>query len=222
MSDDVAGPSVRWVLHEGNARIGVHADGWALWEKDGAAKAGEVLDLGEIVLDAGRELRGNVVDAEGRPVAGARVRVDHLHGPRSVAGSDGTFVLPHVRSTGAYVVVEADGFLREEVTVYAARLAESLRIPLRRGGLLRVRVLGAKGGPGAGYQVDVDPYAERTYENSSWMQTDMEGHAHERLPAGRYALRVRRASDNNESPVLAETEVTLVEGGEHPLEIRLP
>lgn len=59
----------------GAAQLLVQAPGHEPWWREVALEPGGTLDLGTIVVGCGPALRGRVVDAEGRPVAGAEVRV---------------------------------------------------------------------------------------------------------------------------------------------------
>ena len=113
----------------------------------------------DFVLPPGARLIGRIRDEAGKPLAGARIRVDSsltdltssvLAGARSDA--DGEFVIPCVSPNCLRVLVEADGFLP------ATRLASAgtrLELSLRRGVLVTGCARHADGRPMAGADVEV-------------------------------------------------------------------
>src|SRR5262245_8413502 len=218
--DAVRGASVRWILAEERSRIGIRAEGLALWERDVDVPAGEVLDLGEIALDAGRDVAGQVVDGTGRPVPGAQVETEHRFGPEAETDSNGKFVLRHASRTSFPVFAEADGYVRGGAIAEPAGAGERLRIELPRGGLVRITVRAANGGPGIAYSVHVDASGQLAEPNYAWLQSDENGQCQARLSPGSYRISVLRGVDSEVS--LAREDVTLVEGAETAVEVRLP
>jgi hypothetical protein len=216
----VVGAVVRWRLDHEEARVGVVATGLALWERDVRVQAGAVLDLGDVVLEAGRRLEGQVVDPEDHPVADVEVNLDHLFGPGTRSGSDGRFVLEHIPRDPVWLRVSAKDYLRELVAADARASAQPIRISLRRGALVRIAVRTADGGPGLGYEVRVNAATDLPEPNSAWEVTDELGGCQARLSPGTYRVSVLRR-DGLETQV-AQTTVTLAEGTETDAEIRLP
>ncbi len=108
-----------------------------------------------LTLDAGGSIAGVVVRAEdGRPIAGATVRVGTAH----VASTDdeGRFELDGMSGT-PFVEVRADGYatMRRHVSrpLGAGSSLVDLRIPLARGGSIAGRVVSADGRPASGAAV---------------------------------------------------------------------
>jgi protocatechuate 3,4-dioxygenase beta subunit len=99
------------------------AEGLAVDTRTVQAHPDAEADVGDVVLEAGAALRGRVVEQGGRPVADARVSVDHRGdrtqtGPAALAAdeaewagtaADGSFRLPGLRAGEITLVVEADG-----------------------------------------------------------------------------------------------------------------
>lgn len=87
---------------------------------------GQSRDVGTIHVTAGRRVRGRVVAADGAPLRGASVRVEHpaarglrdgMMRPRreALTGVEGTFEVDRVHDGPAVVVVEAKGHAEVEV-----------------------------------------------------------------------------------------------------------
>ena len=84
-------------------------------------------DLGEIVLDAGLLLIGNVRAADGRPLAGARVKLAEFGGlpagdggpapTEATTGPDGEYRFDHLGPRQFTVDVEAEGFAPRSATL---------------------------------------------------------------------------------------------------------
>lgn len=122
----------------------------------------DAVALGDVMLWPGHELRGEVVDEQGRPVRGARVVARVVAGPpnpgrwpqqeygplrslraATVSGNDGRFVLPCVARHGTALEVAARGHLRTELRPH--EIGEPLRIELRTSGVVRGEVRGTDG-----------------------------------------------------------------------------
>ncbi|QDV06233.1 Cna protein B-type domain protein [Planctomycetes bacterium Poly30] len=118
----------------------------------------ETVDLGTIVLDPGRSLRGLVLDGAGDGVEGAEVLAipvgaDGLAPRRALADAEGAF---EVRGLGVgtwKVRPSAEGFAAgslREVVVEEGRDSEELRLTLVLGLEIEVRVVDGSGTPRAG------------------------------------------------------------------------
>jgi Carboxypeptidase regulatory-like domain len=87
------------------------------WRGIATLDAAGPVDLGRLVLDAGRKLEGIVADGDGRPLANIAIWIRSMgflwgeilqaedsafirRGPRRVTGADGKFSIPHLEKTG--------------------------------------------------------------------------------------------------------------------------
>ncbi len=98
---------------------------------------GENCNDDEQTLDPGRDLRGRVIDRDGRGVAGAELSTDTAD---ATANANGAFELNGVRSTACEISVEADGFLARKVAITAdaaAQVVITLMRPVRLVGTVR-------------------------------------------------------------------------------------
>ncbi|MFL5357906.1 carboxypeptidase regulatory-like domain-containing protein [Archangium sp.] len=178
------------------------APGLAPTKREVAVKTGEVLELGEVVLSPGREVRGRVVDATtGAPVAGATVDVgaepveegERLRLPDASTSTarDGTFTLPHVQERPLTLGVAHPDYLlvqlalgpgRTEVTVAlqaGATLRGRVRLPSGSRLSIVVTTHTPHGGYGRGTAAQGNSYELRglpagTYSVSAWA-SDNEG-----------------------------------------------
>jgi protocatechuate 3,4-dioxygenase beta subunit len=139
------------------SKIVITADDLAGTEQKVTAKEDTDMDLGDVVLKKGRELRGRVIDAQtSQPVAGALVDVGSdqsrpTHGslsPRYGAvqtGADGRFVLPHVDTIARQLLVD-----HPQYAPYATTLGSgdaSMDISLQPGASVSGHVLDRDGKP---------------------------------------------------------------------------
>jgi len=126
----------------------------------------------EIVLHRGASVRGRVVDRDGRPVAGAQIRlgqwIGYLAAPRGLSANDGTFEIRNVSAGRVEVATFARGFAptRRAVDVPAGeRAAAEVVVSLEPGheiagrvvdrdgrGIHRVRVTPIAHGPSGRWQ----------------------------------------------------------------------
>jgi RNA polymerase sigma factor (sigma-70 family) len=100
-------------------------------------------------LDRGVLVSGIVVDTEGQPVSGAKVvAISGGSPPRTTTNqSDGTFTLKGCRVGPSQINAEAHGFAQATVNVEITTNQTPLRLELRRGNLLRLRVVDTNGMP---------------------------------------------------------------------------
>lgn len=122
-------------------------------------RAGETVDV-RLSMVEGVELTGTVRDANGRPVAGAQVRVGAADGfaPRATrSAADGTFRLVPVRRSGDKVVAEGTDGSRAEIDLDVAPLADRARWDpvLSRGRVVAGLVVDERGEPVHGLAVDI-------------------------------------------------------------------
>ena len=107
---------------------------------DVALAPGEVTDLGDVYLDPIVALTGRVVDEEGEPIAGARVRAGAFPVPISMLG------LQHARSDSLLVKME-EPRLVFDMPAWAARWLDRLPVPTTTSGEDgRFRLAGASQG----------------------------------------------------------------------------
>ncbi len=164
---------------DGRATIGVPRGGWRLhvsaagYVPESTFEAPRVgaVERRTFALARGGDVRGVVVTPDGVPVAGARVdgvwkregepSVDPVPKRTATTGTDGTFALDGIH-LGARVVIRitSDAHPLEEVAVTAPD--ERVRIVLRPGLQVRVRVKEANGQPSIGCIVSLFPAGTAT------------------------------------------------------------
>jgi Carboxypeptidase regulatory-like domain len=131
------------------------------------------IDLGTVVLVPGAAIEGRVVDARGRPVAGAGIRVAQPSGSsmmpsvlRMAAGrpadatsaADGRFrVTDQQPGSRVDLSVEKDGYVTADVAGVEAPSPEPLEVVLRTASKVLGRVVTEDGQPVAGASVQVQP-----------------------------------------------------------------
>jgi hypothetical protein len=167
------------------------------------------VELGEIALDDGAVVRGRVVDSDSRPIEGAWVSVygadknaDRI--TSATSNDDGTF---DVRGFAPGIVTlraSAGGFVNASLRVAATKTADPVVIALRRGGLVRVRVVDAAGAAAACDKFDVLDADGAPSDQS--LDSTVTGAFAGHLPAGRWRLVATRGD------VRAEETVDVVEG----------
>jgi len=164
-----------------------------------------VLDLGEVVLEPGVALEGRVVDAEGEPVAEAKVEIGGFPshsglGSRQPSGLsaretatdvDGRFRIEDLASdTRVTVRVEAEGLLPTSVPGVELPTASPLEIRLERGARLFGRVVSLGGSPVP--TAAVRPILEVPKSYPQPTETDDDGgFDFKALPAGQLTLEVQ-------------------------------
>ncbi len=99
----------------GRVRIEIWAEGFAPYVVERTLPPGKTNELGEIVLEAGSELHGRVVDPTGAPVADAAVFLGDesdldLFEPKLRTAADGSFTVTGVTTRSARLVVRSPGF----------------------------------------------------------------------------------------------------------------
>ncbi|MEO1366326.1 MAG: carboxypeptidase-like regulatory domain-containing protein [Acidobacteriota bacterium] len=161
--------------------------------------AGEVLDLGELPLGAGRPIEGRVVEApaerdgppplvqrETEPIAVAGAEIRALEPPGAALAStdaDGRFELAAIGDSPLHLEVAAEGFAahRLELDRAAQRRDAPLEIALERGGWIRA-VVDDDDGPCAGCALRLEP-------GGVALTTDADGEAlTPALRSGRYRI----------------------------------
>ncbi len=155
---DAAGATARDGLSPG--KVGVYLDR----ANGGLAevRAGETVELA-VAIPPGVLVRGLVTDADGRPVAGAGIRLGMGSGEEghlvARSGTDGRFALRDVREH-ATVGAEAEGHVPSALAVVRGVSAHALDVTLvvgTAGAALDGRVLDARAHPVAGAEVLVGP-----------------------------------------------------------------
>ncbi|MCU0724424.1 MAG: carboxypeptidase-like regulatory domain-containing protein [Planctomycetes bacterium] len=178
-------------LAPGRATVRVEAVGYEeKWVDVAVPAAGPV----EVRLYRQRPLAGVVVDAEDRPVRGARVRLVDEEGAERFGelATDDEGRFRFARIGGRYAVVAEDpgstAGLAPDVVGPADPGREDLRLVLRPGLALDGRLLDAAGRPLAGVVASAGPDAGRPPR--SYARTDAEGRFRlSRLPPGPWAVR---------------------------------
>lgn len=102
-------------LEEGTYTLRFSLDGWLDQEVEATTDGPPI----QVVLEPGPYVRARVVDAEGRPVARARVQTDNdwTQSVRAETAADGTFSLQLSRDGGLTLVVRARGFAAGRIEV---------------------------------------------------------------------------------------------------------
>ena len=134
----------------GSSRAVFWAEGYAPVVRDVVVRAGEEVDLGEIAMEPGSELRGVVHDENGAPVGGAEVFLGEeadffeYQSPLRTA-EDGTFVVQGVSSAAANLLVRAAGYAWSSTPLRLPEDAldpEPFEVALERGSTIEARVRG--------------------------------------------------------------------------------
>lgn len=114
-------------------------------------------------LVAGTTITGMVVDPDGNPISGAKVRVGTLYtsGTRTTkTEADGAFSLSGSAAGRQVLTAEAEGFAPTTIEVNSGTKAAPVRLVLNRGQALSVRVIDRSRNPIANASVDVEPNLE--------------------------------------------------------------
>jgi protocatechuate 3,4-dioxygenase beta subunit len=217
-------------LKAGSYQVRARAEGYAAATARTEA-GGEPL---EIVMEAGGQVAGTVVDTQGQPLEEARVQAraadtPSFHGERFYSApadeGGGRFVLRDVQAGTYDIEAQATGYGTASVTnvrVAPGRTTSAGTITLGRGGVVRGSVVDSEGEriPGAEVYADRDTNT-RTSNYSA--QTDSTGAFEMRgLPTGKFEVRASHPSfapgkpasvevDPDKEPVPAR--IVLVRGG---------
>jgi protocatechuate 3,4-dioxygenase beta subunit len=217
--------TVEFLVGPRPGRLAVVATGLARDVRRIAPAPGETVDLGEILLGAGIDVTGRVVDAQGQPVAGAEVSEGETFSTdfqKVVTTGDGAFVLHHMALGECALSLRAKGRVSRDLVVTLGAGSGTLVLPLPRGGRLRGSVVDADGGPVTKGWVRVfDPAVpEKDLDDGhqDYPHLDADGLFETRLVAGRYRLEVHRDSPD----VAATAEAELAEGEERAVTVKLP
>jgi protocatechuate 3,4-dioxygenase beta subunit len=218
------------IREDGSLGVHVSAPDYAPTERTVEVTRGTDVELGDVVLSRGREVRGMVVDAAtGAPVAAARLRslsrrptgsaesgrlvVETREHGVVLSGADGGFALPNC-TAGMTVRVEREGYAPATVTIGSDQAPVVVR--LGRGATVEARVLNARGEPMGGLGIVAmargeDPQVEMG-------NTDAQGRAAiTGLSGGTFLVWVEHA-DNN--PGLASRTLEVRDGETVKLEFR--
>ena len=157
---DIAGGALRLEFFPaGRSRLTLQVEGYVPHTRDVDLSANDRLDLGEILLERGARVRGQVVDPQGAPIVGARVYLgDALDSGLSGMNASGVFTdvegrfeLWGVSAASATVVVAADSYAvktrRLELPGDLIR-SEPLRIVPSVGSTIAITVEGDRAGQG--------------------------------------------------------------------------
>ncbi|MGO8679236.1 MAG: sigma-70 family RNA polymerase sigma factor [Limisphaerales bacterium] len=102
-----------------------------------------------LILKAGLTLRGVVTDEKGRQVAGAKVSHGRFfpEGNGVATDGDGSFALPALPAGENTITITAERFAPQRIQVRMASNTVPLAVQLKRGAVLRLRVLDEAGSP---------------------------------------------------------------------------
>ncbi|MYA07413.1 MAG: hypothetical protein F4060_06190 [Holophagales bacterium] len=164
---------LRTWLHRGRAQVGIAADGYQATSAMVTAERIGSADGVDIVLAPAALLGGQVVDAAGRPVAGASLWIEPTGrnggwtiGPgtwKATSATDGSFFISGVASGNAYRLhAEANSYAPGTVAIPAAPAGstrEPVRLVLTRGRLVQGVITDTHAAPIAGAEVALLPVA---------------------------------------------------------------
>ncbi len=164
---------LRTWLHRGRAQVGIAADGYQATSAMVTAERIGSSDGVDIVLAPAALLGGQVVDAAGRPVAGASLWIEPTGqsggwsiGPgtwTATSAADGTFFVSGVASGHTYRLhAEANSYAPATISIPAAPAGstrEPVRVVLTRGRLVQGAITDTRGTPIAGAEVALLPVA---------------------------------------------------------------
>jgi RNA polymerase sigma-70 factor (ECF subfamily) len=193
-----------------------------------ALEANGELDLGTIVLDAGRTLAGRVLDASGKPIAGAQVRGGRIDTARSPAvfgavqstAADGGFRLTGVSTRGQALVIARRDAASSWTPLLAGEGALELRLP--REAELLVKLVDPSGAPIDAPRFEFAPSRETA--NLGAFPSARQDAAATSLGAGRWSLGLRREGEHDvcvRAPGFASRTVTCRVPLSDPVEIVL-
>jgi hypothetical protein len=194
--------------------------------------AGDIVDLGRIVLQEGGTISGQVIEAEtGRPVAGASVRVagarflpNQQGKSTAVTGPDGSFSFAGLRDGTFTLEVSHDAFVKERVTGVDTKLPEKshgLVIEMSTGGRITGTVTDLDGNLAADISVYLMSQGGSARDNRTG-KTGRDGRfTFESVSPGRYKLRAHKFGVGGQAALLAEQEIQLETGGSQDVSLGL-
>ncbi|MDE2689932.1 MAG: carboxypeptidase regulatory-like domain-containing protein [Acidobacteriota bacterium] len=164
---------LRTWLHRGRAQVGIAADGYQATSAMVTAERIGSADGVDIALAPAALLGGQVVDAAGRPVAGAYLWIEPTGqsggwsiGPgtwRATSAADGRFFVSGVASGHTYRLhAEADSYAPGTISIPAAPAGSTrkpVRLVLTRGRLVQGAITDTHAAPIAGAEVALLPVA---------------------------------------------------------------
>jgi hypothetical protein len=221
---DWKGGALDFVLPVGTYALVVGTDAYAPFERELDLAAGQRLDLGDVRLEKGVRLDGRVVDGAGKPVAGLRVGADVRTSESTESDVEGRFRFERMPRRKVRLSVRSEDWLELATDVDLATANEPVTLGLRRGGVVVGTVRTAAGGPGAQSWVRLTPAGRVPEDETSVSCTaDEAGRFRQRLAPGRWVAEVLWQGDDDPQPkVLARADVTVVEGADTPVELKLP
>jgi protocatechuate 3,4-dioxygenase beta subunit len=206
-------------LDPGEYRITARGDGYAV-EAQNVTVADSGTSGVRFALGHGLAIKGRVVDAAGRGIGGLMVNGVTGEG-RSRSGamgrtlSDGSFEMAGLVDAPYTLTTLTDG-QAFGILLDVSPGGEAVRLVVRPGGRVRVKVSGAGGAPVPGAGVIVSRVQGRTFSGYGYgAQTDSSGQAEFAAPAGEIELTARGKD------VEGKTTVTVPVGGTAAAEITL-
>jgi hypothetical protein len=115
-----------------------------------------------LTLQPGLALSGVVTDENDQPISGAKVCVTRWADPKkpaAITGPDGRFTVRNLKGAGFPLTVIADGFAPERTNA-DTEPGQDLKIQLKPGSVLRVRVVDPAGDPVRGADVALEHWRE--------------------------------------------------------------
>lgn len=148
---------------------------------------GEFLDQrAEVTLPEGQAVRGVVVGADGKPLAGVKLSETHGRVPgivgRTVTGADGRFVLPHRPPKELVLVASLPGYALLATNVIVEPGLPELRLTLRTQQGIAGRVVDGEGRPIVSARVAPNQYG--FFNPFEWVGTNTDAAGRFRWEAG--------------------------------------
>ena len=210
-------------LPAGRVRLVVHVEGFAPWIQEEDVKPGSDRDLGDVRVDAGAELAGNVLDDQGTPVPGARLRVrlpTMLDDEVAIADSAGAYRVRRLPGGTTDVWIAAEGLLTSLETVELASGTTLRTFTLVRPVRLRGTVRSRSGSSTSGLRITATLEGERRFHplETAAATTDLSGAFEMDVAPGIHVLEARGPTEDSAPHPLGTVTVPR----STPIELRIP
>jgi hypothetical protein len=198
-------------------QVRLHVDGYVDVVLAVHPVLGKTTDLGTVTLDRGAGVAGRVIACDGLALGNATVSIVGADGETGLAdvslGPDGVFEVHGLAQGSVQVRVASDGYVAVSVSAEARVEPTPLKITLRHGCLLRVRVLDAD--KLAALCDQIDALAADGAPATDGFSSVKAGTYEQRVPAGRWRIVATRGD------LRAEETVDTADGATREVTLRL-